>query len=88
MKHHERTANGFLTKDDFVSLYDKCGKVLHARNPFNTEPIPQSEYTIEEWVSRIATLLRWHFMQLVKGDALIVTIPENGVVHGWSATPK
>jgi len=29
--------DGFLTKDDFVVLYDKAGDILHARNPFTSK---------------------------------------------------
>jgi hypothetical protein len=28
----------FLTKDRFITLYDKCGSIMHARNPFAPEP--------------------------------------------------
>jgi hypothetical protein len=87
VKHFPATADGFLTKDEFVSLYDKCGKVQHARNPFSTEAIPQSEYTVQEWVSRIKTLLRVHLMRLVNGDKWVVVIPISGEVQACSGTP-
>lgn len=87
VKHLSLTADGFLTKDEFISLYDKCGKVLHARNPFSTEAIPQSEYTVEKWVARVQTLLRFHLMRLVNGDKWIVNIPNSGKIEGDSASP-
>jgi len=87
VKHLPLTADGFLTKDEFVSLYDKCGKALHARNPFSTEAIPQSEYTVEQWVARIQILLRLHLVRLVNGDKWIVNIPNSGKIEGYSATP-
>jgi len=25
---------GFLTKDDFLKVYEKCGRIMHNDNPF------------------------------------------------------
>ena len=41
MDWHERK-DDFLTKDRFVTLYDKCGSIMHARNPFAAEADPRS----------------------------------------------
>jgi hypothetical protein len=87
VKHFPATADGFLTKGEFISLYDKCGKVLHARNPFSTEAIQQSEYTVEQSVIRIQTLLRLHLMRLVNGDKWVIVIPNSGKIQACSATP-
>ncbi len=29
--------SGFLTKEDFLKLYEKCGKIMHAGNPYGTQ---------------------------------------------------
>lgn len=31
---HVERKDGFLTKDDFVKVYKKCGGMMHARNPY------------------------------------------------------
>src|ERR1035438_3605047 len=32
-KHFARVESGYLTKEDFETLYDGCAEVLHCRNP-------------------------------------------------------
>ena len=27
-------SSGYLTKDDFLELYEKCGRMMHAENPY------------------------------------------------------
>jgi hypothetical protein len=34
--HYERKESGYLTKDEFTSVYDRLGKHLHAHNPWST----------------------------------------------------
>jgi len=58
----------YLTKDRFITLYDRCGSILHARNPF----APEQDYAkLEEvspkWHLRIVNLLNAHVIHLV-GD--------------------
>ena len=38
-KHLTPVTDGFLTKDEFVELYDKCSQMIHAHNPFNPEAV-------------------------------------------------
>lgn len=89
IKHCSRVAEEFLTKEDFVTLYDKCGKMLHSRNPFTTEGtrIPLV-YSVKQWVSRIQTLLRLHITHLVSGDVWIIQVPTEGRVLAWSGSPR
>jgi hypothetical protein len=89
MKHFPRAAGGFMTKEEFVTLYNTCGKVLHARNPFSTEdPVIQIGYRAEQWVSRIQKLLAVHVIALVSGDRWVIIIPSEGKIQGCSATPR
>src|SRR5882762_3586972 len=65
VKHFPLASDGFMTKEEFVTLYNTCGKVLHARNPFSTEdPVIQIGYSVEQWVSRIQKLLTIHIISL------------------------
>ncbi|MCA8111094.1 hypothetical protein [Burkholderia cepacia] len=34
--HFDRKESGYLTKAEFISVYDRLGKHLHARNPWST----------------------------------------------------
>jgi hypothetical protein len=83
----EPPAGGFLTKDEFASLYDLCSEVVHTRNPYAAiDPAIQIGYSVQEWVTRIQRLLSWHVMHLVDGDKWVVNIPDGGSVHAWPAS--
>lgn len=89
VKHFERHADGFMTRDEFVSLYDSCGEVLHIRNPFTTkDPTIQIGYHVEQWVARIERLLNCHLVRLIDGDVWVVTVPAEGSVNAWPASPE
>ena len=57
--------SGFLTEDDFITLYDACCDILHAENPFsrNQNPIAFLE-SVPEWMAKIRNLLNHHTIQL------------------------
>jgi len=64
----------FLTKDRFISLYDKCGSVLHASNPFAPEQDLESlEVAAPKWYLQIMNLLNAHTIRPV-GDAKLYLI--------------
>jgi hypothetical protein len=87
-KHFLRPGSGFMTKDDFVALYQIASEVLHTRNPFTRKaPIIDIKYTVPEWVARIQRLLTWHQVRLVSGTLWIVRIPDKGNVDLWPAAP-
>jgi hypothetical protein len=86
--HLEYLTDGFLDKDEFVSLYNICGRILHARNPFDPrDPVIQLDYSVEQWVSRIQKLLAMHIVHLVDSDNFIVAIPNEGKVHAYPYRP-
>jgi hypothetical protein len=88
VKHIEPIPDGFLTKDEFAFLYDKCAEVLHAPNPFMTkDPVIRTKYSVTQWVSRIQGLLRFHLIHLVDDTKWIVQIPDEGSVSLWPAVP-
>lgn len=64
-------SDDYLTKDRFVTLYDKCGGILHARNPFAPEQDhPMFEQAAPKWYLWIVNLLNAHTIRLV-GDTNI-----------------
>ena len=53
---------GYLTKDLFIRIYEKCGKILHQASPFENIKDVESEYKrvwndIPEWRRLIIRLL-------------------------------
>lgn len=87
-KFFDRIADGYLTKEDFVSLYDGSAEVLHSRNPYSPgDPTINVKYTVDEWSRRIKALLSWHFVQLVDVQGVwLVQVPNQGPIHGVMAT--
>jgi hypothetical protein len=79
-------AEGFLTRDEFVFLYDKCSEAMHTWNPFRTDPrVVNFERSISEWVARIQRLLTVHWVRLIgTTDVLLVQMHEpDGKVHAY-----
>jgi hypothetical protein len=90
-RHHfgEPLADGFVTRDDFVFLYNCSSEALHTRNPYRKgDPTIQIKYTVEEWILRFRRLLSWHSATLLNGDRWVVHMPAEGDVHVYPATPR
>jgi hypothetical protein len=86
-KHFDRVTEDYLTKDDFVTLYDGSAEVLHCRNPYTPgDPTIDVRYKVDEWSNRIKTLLGWHFVQLVDVHGLwVIQVPNEGPVRASGA---
>ncbi|HVW66008.1 MAG TPA: hypothetical protein VHB01_13455 [Nitrosospira sp.] len=53
--------DGFLTKVDFVHIYNKCGGMLHARNPYDgRDGYHYVEKSMRGWMQKIVKLLQVH----------------------------
>lgn len=91
VRHFESVQRGFLTKEDFVFLYDRCGETLHARNPFADQHRSiQFQRRVGEWVGRIERLLRLHLMQIAGREEIWVVDmrdARDGKVHAFIASP-
>lgn len=61
----QNKTTGFLTRDDFVKVYEKCGKMMHANNPFGSQA-DLEYYTakIPKWEDLIIGLLNNHIIHL------------------------
>ena len=60
--------SGYLSRKDFEDLYDQCGSLLHATNPFSggrEEKITSFANNIAEWANKIQKLLHYHHVQLI-----------------------
>lgn len=84
----ENIAAGFLTKDDLLTLYGKCGNILHRGNLDRIlhDSIESLDFAdIRLHIDRIVTLLNHHQIQLIYEDQMfwvIMHAKEDGRVHG------
>jgi hypothetical protein len=81
---------GYLTRKEFEKAYDKCGSLLHARNPFR----PPINYrmtlaSISEWATQLRTLLDEHIVEVVglKGFVLVSMQGPNGKARAQVLEP-
>jgi len=75
-KHMEKVSSGFLTKDEFVVLYDLCSTILHAPNPFQTQDaLAGINLDVNYWAAQITSLLKFHMIHLVDESIWVVQIP-------------
>jgi hypothetical protein len=78
---------GYLTKDDFIELYESCGKILHADNPYgDITDLEKYEHDAPVWFDKIRTLLNHHQIQLVDSDVQIwcmMQAENDGGVHAF-----
>jgi hypothetical protein len=84
-KFFDRIVDGFLTQDDFVTLYDGSAEVLHCRNPYaHGDPTINVKYAVDDWSRSIKTLLGWHFVQIVDVPGLwVIQVPNDGPIRGF-----
>jgi hypothetical protein len=87
--HYEPIPNGFLPEDDFLRIYEKCGGVLHATNPFGAEKDLNSvRQEFQEWANKIMTLLRTHAIRFIndsKAWIVVMEDAEDNKVHLYSS---
>ena len=58
----------FLSKDDFLELYQICSSVIHAENPYVEEPkLPRPiEATFKKWYDKVYNLISCHVLVLYR----------------------
>ena len=62
---------GFLTKEEFLKLYEKCGAIMHAGNPYGSRvDYGYYERNIKGWFGKIIGLLNSHTIRLLKDPNL------------------
>jgi len=66
---------GFLTKEEFVEIYEKCGGMLHAQNPFaGMKPFREIQECFPDWLTKICILVDHHQIKLVGGKFMVVAL--------------
>ncbi len=77
----------FLTRDDFVTLYERCGSILHAENPYGqSRDITAYDAEMGPWLDKTVALLNHHQIQLLDSDLqlwVIMHAKDDGRVHGF-----
>jgi hypothetical protein len=82
---------GALTQDEFVKLYNSCGRVLHTANPFGAQ-IDHKIFSdeVSAWLSKIIILLNMHQIRMVGDDGfwlIQMCTPTRDQVHYYRFVP-
>ncbi|RKG39404.1 MULTISPECIES: hypothetical protein [Acinetobacter] len=73
--HFERKEGDFLTLKNYINLYDKLGKYLHADNPWGNEKnLNDFVKTLPRKIEEIESLLALYFTTIRAGDFLGVWV--------------
>jgi len=83
--------DSYLTRKDFVKVYEQCGGLLHAQNPYSThKDYAKYESNIHKWMKKIENLLNVHVIKLVddKNYYLIHMNAGDGNPHGYILSPN
>ncbi len=77
---HKPRQDDFLTREEFVKAYEKCGGMLHARNPFGGgTPYEYFEQAIPKWRNEIVNLLNCHSVHPHNDPSIwVIHMKENG----------
>ena len=82
-----RIKSGYLTKEEFSVLYDRCSTLLHTDNPFSVRKEDYLEFLFNEvpkWMDKIITLLNHHHVFPVDGEQMYIVLMQSqsdGKVH-------
>ncbi|MBJ6543942.1 MULTISPECIES: hypothetical protein [Enterobacter] len=64
---------GFLTKKQFVALYDECSMYIHVRNPYRVRKKPLTFHEkVPMYLSKIENLLLKHIVSLAGSEGLLL----------------
>ena len=80
--------SGYLTREDFTVLYNKCSDILHTSNPFAEQRNPNlTDFLwkeVPEWMDKIMTLLNHHHIRLIDDSRMYIVLMQeknDGNVH-------
>ena len=66
---NQRVTDGFLSKDECISLIGRCGGILHGFNPYKDDKVFKEiegvKNSFPEWQSKIRRLLKAHEIKLL-----------------------
>lgn len=68
----------FLTKDNAIKIYEKCGALMHVTNPYGSQiDVKYYQEMIPIWCGRIRNLLNMHLIHMVDGKHLYCIFMNN-----------
>lgn len=72
--------DGYLTQDDFIHIYKKCGGMLHANNPYGSKTGHHYfDKSFPEWRKKLIRLLNCHQVHLVgETNIWLIHMQEDG----------
>lgn len=72
--------DGYLTQEDFIYIYKKCGGMLHAANPYGSKTgLHFFEKSFTAWRAKLIRLLNCHQVHLVDETGFwLIHMQENG----------
>lgn len=72
------TKQPYLTRTEFVSAYDTCGDLLHARNPFKT-PMDYRAKLVQakDWSIRTNRLISHHVIHILGHDGFVMVVVDD-----------
>jgi len=74
-KHFDNVSRNYLTRDQFMSLYDLCGSILHTHNPYSGKKAKQiSTEAGRKWAKLVKNLLALHLAKLVAASECWVVV--------------
>ena len=79
--------SGYLTKEEFVNLYDRCSSILHATNPFSEWEDDMRTFLfkeVPEWMDKIIVLLNHHHLYPIDDSRMYIVLmqsKDDGNVH-------
>jgi hypothetical protein len=83
--------DGFLTREDFVTLYNACGAIMHTNNPYGDQTDYGDYFSkIAEWRALIFGLLNNHKIHLLNDPNMYVIHMQedrDNKVHGYTFAP-
>ena len=64
----------YLTRDDYILLFDKCNDLLHAANPYSDNQPPYEQFMDEavDWLRKTMALLNHHEIFPLDTDLMFV----------------
>ena len=81
----ESIKSGYLTKKEFENIYERCGGLLHAENPFGAKKdLDNFLKVVPSWMDKIIKLLNHHQAQLVNENLqlwVVMNSDKDGKVH-------
>ena len=69
--------SGYLKKEEFITLYDRCSSILHADNPFSKKESNMRLFLSKEapeWMDKIIVLLNHHHVHPIDDDRMYIVL--------------